>query len=218
MKSKIGLFLGLMVLLFSCNKTNDTDDYESKINNKINEIQQIIGNAESSDSKNCRIHYITSGNGCGPYFVFNIKTVDSILLYTKFRELSKIKQDYFNSGTFPVCDMLFADSLIIVNGKCKECYIDSIKSHYDQFVNSKISELQNKPKRNPPAELWRWDFKNSHYYYIPPYCCDVYSELYNSNGELICHPDGGITGGGDGKCPNLPRDSINYTLIWKDNR
>jgi hypothetical protein len=163
MNNKIGFILGLMILLLSCNKTNDSDDFETKINNKINEIQQLIGNSESSDSKNCRIYYITSGNGCGPYFVFNIKTVDSLLLYTKFNELSRLKLDYFNSGTFPVCDILFADSLIIVNGKCKECFIDSIRSHYDQFVNQKISELQNSAKRNPPAEIWRWDLKNNHY-------------------------------------------------------
>ncbi len=60
--------------------------------------------------------------------------------------------------------------------------------------------------------------KNNYYYYIPPYCCDVYSELYDFNGQLICHPDGGITGAGDGKCPDFYKDSIIYTLIWKDNR
>lgn len=37
---------------------------------------------------------------------------------------------------------------------------------------------------------------------IPP-CCDRFSELYNHAGNLVCHPSGGITGKGDGKCPEF---------------
>lgn len=40
------------------------------------------------------------------------------------------------------------------------------------------------------------------YYYTSP-CCDQYNHLYNRNGEIICAPDGGFSGQGDGKCPDF---------------
>jgi hypothetical protein len=39
-------------------------------------------------------------------------------------------------------------------------------------------------------------------YYIPLRCCDIPSELYDQNGKIICHPNGGFTGG-DGKCQSF---------------
>jgi len=39
------------------------------------------------------------------------------------------------------------------------------------------------------------------YYYLPSPCCDIYNFLYDSDGNYLCAPDGGITGRGDGTCP-----------------
>ena len=35
-------------------------------------------------------------------------------------------------------------------------------------------------------------------YYVVHQCCDQFSDLLDANGNLIWHPDGGITGMGDG--------------------
>jgi hypothetical protein len=57
------------------------------------------------------------------------------------------------------------------------------------------------------------------YYYVPPYCCDMYSALYDSECNLICAPDGGFTGGGDGRCPSEILGNIESTrIIWEDER
>jgi hypothetical protein len=37
-------------------------------------------------------------------------------------------------------------------------------------------------------------------------------------GRLICQPDGGITGKGDGKCPDFDKNKTNEKLVWQDPR
>lgn len=86
------------------------------------------------------------------------------------------------------------------------------------WVKGKISEFQNQPVGNPPQSVWQYQYKNQTVYFIPAQCCDQYSELYNIDGSLICAPDGGITGQGDGKCPDFFTDRKNEILIWKDSR
>ncbi|MFC6195967.1 DUF6970 domain-containing protein [Dyadobacter subterraneus] len=55
-------------------------------------------------------------------------------------------------------------------------------------------------------------------YFIPPSCCDVFSELLDENYNLLCSPDGGITGGGDGKCLDFVKKASNQKLIWNDEK
>lgn len=83
---------------------------------------------------------------------------------------------------------------------------------------SLISHLKTEPVRNPPAELWRYGIDGATYYYITAYCCDMYSDLYDENCTLICHPDGGITGSGDGKCGELTAGLAHGILVWRDER
>jgi len=80
-----------------------------------------------------------------------------------------------------------------------------------------VAEQQAQPVANPPAYIARQEYAGGVYYYLPPRCCDIWSELYNSEGTLVCHPDGGITGGGDGQCPALG-ELIREEIIWRDAR
>ena len=47
---------------------------------------------------------------------------------------------------------------------------------------------------------------------------DIPSMVYDSKGIVICHPDGGISGKGDMKCPDFFEKRTNEKLIWKDAR
>jgi hypothetical protein len=80
-----------------------------------------------------------------------------------------------------------------------------------------IELLKNEPLRNPPAKLYKWKVDSKTYYYIPPYCCDQFSSLYDINCSLICAPDGGFTGKGDGNCPEF-NGKVKSTLLWEDTR
>lgn len=84
-------------------------------------------------------------------------------------------------------------------------------------VASKADELRSEPLRNPPAEIWEWKTATRTYYYIPPYCCDQFSYLLDEECNVVCSPDGGITGMGSGNCPDLD-NGIEKKLVWRDER
>jgi hypothetical protein len=86
------------------------------------------------------------------------------------------------------------------------------------FVDRLIARLAAQPKTNPPASVWQYRYHDRTVYYIPPSCCDVPSELYAGDGGRICSPDGGFSGGGDGKCPDFFETRSGERLIWADDR
>ena len=53
-------------------------------------------------------------------------------------------------------------------------------------------------------------------YYVRSRCCDNYNDLYNQSGDIICSPDGGITGNGDGKCSSAGKEFSRkgFKQIW----
>lgn len=86
------------------------------------------------------------------------------------------------------------------------------------FIHELIVQLRDGEKRNPPASIWRYTYRDAVVYYIPPYCCDVPGELYDSAGNLVCAPDGGLDGQGDGKCPDFFRERSDEERVWSDPR
>ena len=89
---------------------------------------------------------------------------------------------------------------------------------YPDWVKGLIAEQENGPVANPAASLTQCKYRNQIAYYLPPRCCDIGSVLYDKNGNIICSPDGGFTGEGDGKCPDFFTARQNCKVIWKDNR
>lgn len=109
---------------------------------------------------------------------------------------------------------------VLLNAEsCKTTGIEPVSS---DFLEKKIAELEAKPVYNPPASIWKWVYQDSTYFYVTADCCDQFNELYTAGGELLCHPDGGFTGRGDGKCPvdfsSLDSAQLTKTLIWRDDR
>jgi hypothetical protein len=86
------------------------------------------------------------------------------------------------------------------------------------WVDELIGKYQNDPVGNPPQSIWSYDYNGQTVYYIPPQCCDQYSQLLNADGEVICAPDGGFTGRGDGRCPDFFSKRTNEKLVWRDSR
>ncbi len=81
-----------------------------------------------------------------------------------------------------------------------------------------IQDLEHGKPANPPAKIYRYTYNDQEVYYLTGRCCDIPSKLYNMNGKLLCEPDGGITGRGDGQCPDFFERRTNETLIWEDKR
>lgn len=86
------------------------------------------------------------------------------------------------------------------------------------WVNRLIAQFQSEPVGNPPQSIYRYDFNGNTVYYVPPQCCDQFSVLYDASGKVICAPDGGLTGRGDGRCADFSQAAKNKQLIWQDQR
>ncbi len=81
-----------------------------------------------------------------------------------------------------------------------------------------VDQILSEPVRVPPAKVYSYDYMNQRVYYIPPYQSDFFSELYTEDCGLLCHPDGGFTGMGDGACPDFFAQRTNEVLEWADPR
>jgi hypothetical protein len=85
-------------------------------------------------------------------------------------------------------------------------------------VQQLISQMKAEPVQNPPASIYSYTWHKTTVYYVPAKCCDFFSDLYDSTCKIIAHPDGGITGKGDGKAPDFFDTRTNEKLLWKDTR
>ncbi len=84
-------------------------------------------------------------------------------------------------------------------------------------VEKKIRKIQKASAQNPPAEAWQWKVDGKTYYYFNSSCCDQFNYLYDEKCNVVCAPDGGFTGKGDGNCPTFS-GTIEKKLVWKDMR
>lgn len=85
-------------------------------------------------------------------------------------------------------------------------------------IKSKIDEIAAGEVWNPPAKIYCYSYSGQTVYYFPSRCCDIPSLLYDEDCNVICSPDGGYTGEGDGQCPDFFDTRTNGELIWEDTR
>lgn len=88
----------------------------------------------------------------------------------------------------------------------------------ESCIENYINAIKEEPVRDPPASVWQYTYNGQTVYYIPPYCCDMFSELLDVNCNILCHPDGGFTGDGDGGCPDFFTNRTDEKLLWQDDR
>lgn len=92
-------------------------------------------------------------------------------------------------------------------------------SEYPVWIKKLIMEVESYPAQDPRVSLTQYEYKNQIVYYLPAYqCCDFFSSLYNESGDVICAPDGGFTGRGDGRCSDFFTIRQNGKVIWQDPR
>lgn len=111
--------------------------------------------------------------------------------------------------------LLFVGLAIVL--QAQTCKKDDFKN-VPPCILEKIEQFKKEGVANPPASVWQYEYNGQTVYYIPPRCCDIPSSLYDSNCNLICSPDGGFTGKGDGKCADFAQKRTKEKLIWKDDR
>ncbi|WP_162428107.1 DUF6970 domain-containing protein [Pontibacter pudoricolor] len=86
------------------------------------------------------------------------------------------------------------------------------------WLTDLIQQLQQDAPANPPAKIYSYTYNGQQVYYLTSRCCDIPGKLFDKDGNQLCEPDGGITGKGDGRCPDFFEKRTNETIIWEDKR
>jgi len=86
------------------------------------------------------------------------------------------------------------------------------------WLDQLIKQYESEPVGSPPLSIWRYDYKDQIVYFVSARCCDIYSTLFDADGNILCAPDGGIAGAGDGRCSDFFTQRTNEQLIWQDPR
>ena len=116
---------------------------------------------------------------------------------------------------------LIFSALFVFTQQCGKEDISKNPEGADQIpecVQAKITEISKQDVWNPPAKVYRYQFKGQDVYFIPQRCCDFPSQLFTENCELICAPDGGFSGSGDNACPDFFNTRTDGKLLWEDKR
>ena len=87
-----------------------------------------------------------------------------------------------------------------------------------EWLGQLIQRLGNEPVANPPLSITQYGYRGQTVYFVPQRCCDIFSDLYDAEGKIIGHPDGGITGRGDGRVPDFFGERNNEQVVWEDQR
>ena len=103
---------------------------------------------------------------------------------------------------------------ILLMASCEKL---DLKKKVPNCIESKIKKILEKEVQNPPAKVYEWKDDENTYYYFTSGCCDQFNYLYDDRCDVVCAPDGGFTGGGDGNCPSFS-GSVVKTLVWEDPR
>jgi hypothetical protein len=87
-----------------------------------------------------------------------------------------------------------------------------------KWLQARIQSVLSERKRNPIIRILRYQYQGKTVYYQSAPCCDQFRRCSTRPGRVICNPDGGITGKGDGKCPDFEKNKTNEKLVWQDPR
>ncbi len=66
----------------------------------------------------------------------------------------------------------------------------------------------------PSDYISRCNYDDRIVYFMPSQCCDIPSYLFDADCNIICSPDGGYSGTGDGRCPEFSEAAANCEEIW----
>ncbi len=109
------------------------------------------------------------------------------------------------------------------SGKARPGNIDLENGHFlvsdpPQCLRNYVKDIMNGEVKNPPQKIFRYQYNGRTVYYVTAPCCDFFSDLLDADCKLIGHPDGGITGRGDGKITDFHAKRSGETLVWEDPR
>jgi hypothetical protein len=86
------------------------------------------------------------------------------------------------------------------------------------WLDQLIKQYESEPVGDPPLSIRHYEYNGQAVYFVSARCCDIYSTLFDTDGNVLCAPSGGIGGAGDGRCLDFFTQRTNEQLIWQDPR
>jgi hypothetical protein len=87
-----------------------------------------------------------------------------------------------------------------------------------EWLRRWIATLECAPVDTSSAEVRSYRYQGEIVYHHALPCCDQFVEVYGEGGVYVCAPEGGITGQGDGLCPDFYDVATDEELVWRDPR
>jgi hypothetical protein len=83
------------------------------------------------------------------------------------------------------------------------------------WLQAEISRLGTEAAPNVPVVVTRSQYRGETVFYASPSVPDGLGVLFSAEGDVLCHPDGGLDGRGDGKCADFFAARANDTVLWR---
>ena len=107
-----------------------------------------------------------------------------------------------------------AIALLVANNAFAQIEVKA-QSKLPDWLKNRIAKIEATPKFAEATAIWKIKYKKKDAYLFVAPCCDQFSSLYNAAGLALCSPSGGITGRGDGKCPDSITPKTKFVVVWK---
>ena len=79
----------------------------------------------------------------------------------------------------------------------------------------RLADYDAQPGPAAPRAVFELRYGDGVAYYVKAGCCDQLDPLVDARGVLLCHPSGGFTGRGDGKCPGPLPAPAERREVWR---
>lgn len=88
------------------------------------------------------------------------------------------------------------------------------KSDLPRWLQARVDRYAVLPPEQSAQAVWLISVKGRSAYLEVAPCCDQLNPLFAPDGTLLCHPSGGLTGIGDGRCPHPADRDRAPRLLW----
>ena len=105
--------------------------------------------------------------------------------------------------------------LALIVTACSSSKKTAANAELPDCIKTKIEAFAKLPKHEQPQNVIEYEYKGEKVYYVTMPCCDFYNEVYDSDCKLLGHPDGGLTGKGDGKLPDFNAEKKKERIVWE---
>lgn len=201
------IYLLLVLTLFSCSKEiQKTSSYEGIVIGKFRSWGGGIG-LSMNDNTFSNITY--NGNN-HVVEALNIPTSLPNFAIVKFN--ARVATD--KEKTFAISADGFEGAPIIFITDYNVDLSNLIDTSITTCISNKLTEYISKGDTTDVTAVYQYYYNEKICYLLNSQCCDLFNALVDNNCNIICLPTGGISGGGDGTCPDFNTDAIFIRKIW----